>query len=54
MSLGAHPRRSRVRLVVVAGVVTAVVWELHGSGEMAIATAALVLQLIEMTETDPL
>jgi hypothetical protein len=41
-----------MRLVVLAGAVTAVVWDLYGSGEVALATAALVLQLVEMTRSD--
>ena len=48
-----HPHKFRVRLVVLAGAVTSVVWELQGSAEVAIATAALVLQLVEMTR-DPI
>ena len=53
-SLNAHPLAPRPELVVVAGAVAALVWELDGNAEVAIATAALVLQLIEMTRPDPL
>jgi hypothetical protein len=48
-----HRRKFRISLVVLAGVVTAIVWDLHGSAEVAIATSALVLQIVEMTR-DPM
>lgn len=55
MSLGVDPGNAhRMRLAVLAGAVTALVWDLNGSGEVAIATAALVLQLIEMAPRESL
>lgn len=54
VTLNAHPLGPRVELVVLAGVVAAMVWELDGNAEVAIATAALVLQLVDMTRPEPL
>jgi hypothetical protein len=45
--------RFRVRLVVLAGLVAAVVWEFQGSAEVAVGAAALALQLVDMMR-DPL
>ena len=47
-----HPYKSRAGLVVLAGAITAMVWDLQGNAEVAIATAALVLQIVEMTRGD--
>lgn len=59
MSLCAEPGgwnrdRFRVWVVVLAGTITAAVWILHGSAEVAFAAAALALQLVEMTGRNPL
>lgn len=47
-----HRGWNRVQLLVLAGVIVSVIWELDGSGEVAIAAAALTLQVIEMTSPD--
>lgn len=44
----------RVSLVLLASAATAVVWHLYGSAEVAIGSAALVLQLVEMMQKRPL
>jgi hypothetical protein len=44
----------RVSLVLLASMVTAVVWHFHGSAEVAIGSAALVLQLVGMMQKRPL
>lgn len=44
----------RGQLLLLAAVVAAVAWELDGNAEVAIAAAALTLQLIEMTRPQPL
>jgi hypothetical protein len=42
----------RAWLVLLAGAVLAIVWDLHGNAEVALAAAGLALQLVEMTRPD--